>query len=138
MAEDLTIPIAGGEQEASMHNFKWLIENDALDIVQPDLFYFGGMVRSRKVARMADAVGKTCVPHISGSGLGFLFMMHFVSVLTNTGPDHDFKGFNNEIPLECCTSDLKIKNGLIKVPSGPGLGADIDLGFIAKHKKINC
>lgn len=134
----LNIPIAGGEQEPSMHNFKWLIEKDALDIVQPDIFYFGGMVRSMKVARMAHAVGKTCVPHISGSGLGYLYMMHFVSVLPNAGPYHEFKGFNNDIPLECRTSDLKIKNGRIKVPTGPGLGVEIDPDFIKKHKKIKC
>jgi len=36
----LTIPIAGGEQEPSLHNFRWLIANRALDIVQPDIFYF--------------------------------------------------------------------------------------------------
>ena len=138
VAKVLTIPIAGGEQEASMHNFKWLIANDALDIVQPDIFYFGGMVRSMKVARMAHAVGKNCVPHISGSGLGYLYMMHFVSILPNAGPYHEFKGFNDEIPLICDTSDLKIKDGLIKVPSGPGIGVDIDSDFIAKHKKIEC
>ncbi|MGB6153099.1 MAG: mandelate racemase/muconate lactonizing enzyme family protein [Pricia sp.] len=138
VTEALNIPIAGGEQESSMHNFKWLIENDALDIVQPDIFYFGGMVRSMKIARMAHAVGKTCVPHISGSGLGYLYMMHFVSVLPNAGPYHEFKGFNAEIPLSCDTSDLKIKDGRIKVPTGPGLGVDIDPEFIAKHKEIKC
>jgi L-alanine-DL-glutamate epimerase-like enolase superfamily enzyme len=138
VAKALFIPIAGGEQEGSMHNFKWLIENDALDIVQPDIFYFGGMVRSMKIARMAHAVGKLCVPHISGSGLGYLYMMHFVSVLPNAGPYHEFKGFNNEIPLTCDTSDLKIKEGRIKVPTGPGLGVDIDPEFIAKHKEIRC
>jgi len=133
----LAIPVAGGEQEASLRNFKWLIEKDALDIVQPDIFYFGGMIRSMKVARMAHAAGKTCVPHISGSGLGYLYMMHFVSVLPNAGPFHEFKGFNNEIPLECSTSDLKIENGLIKVPSGPGIGVDMDPDFLAKHNKID-
>ena len=66
----LKIPIAGGEQEPSLHMFRWLIANDALQIVQPDMFYFGGMVRSMKVARMAAALGKECTPHISGSGLG--------------------------------------------------------------------
>ena len=136
VAESLTIPIAGGEQEGSMHNFKWLIEKDALDIVQPDIFYFGGMIRSMKVARMAHAAGKTCIPHISGSGLGYLYMMHFVSVLPNAGPYHEFKGFNEEIPLECPTSDLKIKDGEIKVPSGPGHGVEIDPDFIAKHTRI--
>lgn len=132
----LNIPIAGGEQEPSMHNFQWLIQNDALDIVQPDIFYFGGMIRSMKVAQMAHAVGKTCVPHISGSGLGYLYMMQFVSVLPNAGPYHEFKGFNEDIPLQCETSDLKIKDGFVKVPTGPGLGVDIDPGFVAKHQKI--
>ncbi len=134
--EALTIPIAGGEQEASMHNFRWLLGNDALDIAQQDIFYFGGMIRSMRVARMADAIGKTCVPHISGSGLGYLYMMHFVSALPNAGPYHEFKGFNGEIPLEFPTSDLKIREGLIKVPSGSGLGVDIDPDYIAKHEKI--
>lgn len=132
----LRIPIAGGEQEASMHNFKWLIDSGALDIVQPDIFYFGGMVRSMKVASMAAAVGKTCVPHISGSGLGYLYMMHFVSALTNAGPYHEFKGFNQDIPVECPTSDLTIREGRIQVPKGPGLGVQIDPVFLSKHKKV--
>jgi L-alanine-DL-glutamate epimerase-like enolase superfamily enzyme len=132
----LKIPIAGGEQEPSMHNFKWLIDHNALDIVQPDIFYFGGMIRSMKVARMAAALGKPCVPHISGSGLGYLYMMHFVAALPNAGPYHEFKGFNGEIPLECPTSDLKIVDGLIKVPTGPGLGVNIDPDFLAKHKRV--
>ncbi len=93
VAEALRVPIAGGEQEPSLHQFRWLICNDALDIVQPDMFYFGGMVRSMKVARMAHAVGKQCVPHISGSGLGYLYMMHFVSAIPNAGEYHEFKGF---------------------------------------------
>lgn len=132
----LKIPVAGGEQEPSMHNFRWLIANHALDIVQPDIFYFGGMVRSAKVARMANHFGKKCVPHISGSGLGYLYMMHFVSAIPNAGPYHEFKGFNNEIPLQCDTSDLKSNNGVVTVPSGPGLGVEIDPEFIAKHEPV--
>ncbi len=59
VAQALNVPIAGGEQEPSLHNFRWLIAYDALQIVQPDIFYFGGMIRSMKVARMADAFGKS-------------------------------------------------------------------------------
>jgi L-alanine-DL-glutamate epimerase-like enolase superfamily enzyme len=81
VADGLSIPIAGGEQEQSIRNFRWLIAHNALDVVQPDIFYFGGMIRSMRVARMADAVGKTCVPHILKSGLGYLYMMHFVFAL---------------------------------------------------------
>lgn len=136
VAKALEIPIAGGEQEPSMRNFRWLIGNDALDIVQPDLFYFGGMIRSMKVARMAAVKGKVCVPHISSSGLGYLYMMHFVSALENAGPFHEFKGFNQQIPLMCATSELKSKDGNIKVPTGPGSGVDIDPDYIKKHKQV--
>jgi L-alanine-DL-glutamate epimerase-like enolase superfamily enzyme len=136
VADAVKVPVAGGEQEPSMHNFRWLVINDALDIVQPDIFYFGGMIRSMKVARMAEAKSKPCIPHISGSGLGYLYMMHYVSAVPNAGPYHEFKGFNNDIPLECPTSDLKSHGGTVKVPTGPGLGVEIDPGFIARHKVV--
>ncbi|MFW5822723.1 MAG: mandelate racemase/muconate lactonizing enzyme family protein [Tangfeifania sp.] len=132
----LNIPVAGGEQEPGMRNFRWLIGNHALDIVQPDMFYFGGMIRSMKVARMAHALNKPCVPHISGSGLGYLYMMHFVSALPNAGPFHEFKGFNNNIPLECRTSSLQSNDGIVTVPTGSGLGVEIDPGFIEKHEVV--
>jgi L-alanine-DL-glutamate epimerase-like enolase superfamily enzyme len=136
VTDSLTIPVAAGEQEPSMRNFRWLIGNRAIDIVQPDVFYIGGMIRSMRVARMAEAFNMPCVPHISGSGLGYLYMMHFVSALPNAGPYHEFKGFNDEIPLECKTSGLESKDGVVRVPTGAGLGVDIDPDFIAKHKLV--
>ncbi len=136
VADALSVPVAGGEQEPSIHNFRWLVKNDALDIVQPDIFYFGGMVRSMKVARMAATKGKVCTPHISGSGLGYLYMMHFVSAVPNAGPYHEFKGFNNEIPIDCPTSDLASHEGTVKVPTGPGLGITIDPAYIKRHKLV--
>jgi L-alanine-DL-glutamate epimerase-like enolase superfamily enzyme len=78
VADALTVPIAGGEQEPSMHQFRWLIANDALDIVQPDMFYFGGMIRSMKVARMAAAFDKPCVPH-TGPGMGLKIDPGYIS-----------------------------------------------------------
>ena len=59
VADALTIPIANGEQDYSFYGFRWLIANDGLEIVQPDNYYFGGLIRSMKVARMAAAYGKT-------------------------------------------------------------------------------
>lgn len=136
VADALSIPVAGGEQEPSMHNFRWLIGNNALDIVQPDIFYFGGMIRSMKVALMGHETGKSCIPHISGSGLGYLYMMHFVSAIPNAGPYHEFKGFNSEIPIECNTSPLTSENGKIKVPTGPGAGVRIDPDYLKKHQPV--
>ena len=62
VADALSIPIAGGEQQHGIHAFRWLLANDGLDIVQPDHYYFGGMIRSLKVARMGEAMGKAMYP----------------------------------------------------------------------------
>jgi L-alanine-DL-glutamate epimerase-like enolase superfamily enzyme len=136
VADGLRMPVAGGEQEPSMHNFRWLTGNGALSIVQPDMFYFGGMVRCMRVARMANAMGKLCIPHISSTGLGYLYMMHFVSAIPNAGKYHEFKVFNRELPFTCATSTLGSENGVVKVPTGPGVGVDIDPAYLAKHTVV--
>ena len=136
VADALTIPIANGEQDQSFYNFRWLIANDGLEIVQPDNFYFGGYIRSMKVARMAAAFGKTCVPHMSGGDLGYLYDIHFVSAIPNAGPHHETHGLKTHVPFECSTSSLEIVNGKIKVPTGPGLGIDLDPDFVRKHNLV--
>lgn len=83
VADALTMPIANGEQDQDFYNFRWLIANDGLEIVQPDNIYFGGYIRSMRVALMAHAFGKTCVPHMSGGDLGYLYDIHFVSAIPN-------------------------------------------------------
>lgn len=136
VADALTLPIANGEQDQSFVHFRWSIANDGLDIVQPDNYYFGGLIRSMKVARMADAFGKTIIPHMSGGGLGFLYNMQFVSVVPNAGVHHEFKGLDSMVPFECSTSPLKVINGKLKVPTGPGSGVEIDPEFIRKHQIV--
>jgi L-alanine-DL-glutamate epimerase-like enolase superfamily enzyme len=134
VAAALHIPIAGGEQEPATHNFRWLILNNGLAITQQDMFYFGGMVRCMRVARMAHAMGKQTIPHISATGLGYLYMMHFVAAIPNSGPYHEFKEFNNDLPYKCDTSTLRSDdNGRIKVPTGPGSGIEIDPDYLKKH-----
>lgn len=135
VTDAVDIPVAGGEQEASMHAFRWLIANDALDIVQPDVFYFGGLIRAMRVARMAHAFGKLCTPHISG-GLGYLYMIHFVSAIPNAGPFHEFKGLSQSIPFTCATSDLGTMGGVVKVPTGPGSGIELDPDFVRRHAVV--
>jgi L-alanine-DL-glutamate epimerase-like enolase superfamily enzyme len=137
VADALEIPIALGEQEPATHNFRWVLANNAVGIVQQDMFYFGGMVRSMRVARMAAALDKQCIPHISSTGLGYLYMMHFVSAIPNSGPYHEFKEFNNDLPYTCATSTLRSDgDGVIIVPTGPGVGVEIDPAYIAKHTVV--
>ena len=100
--------------------------------IQPDLYYFGGFIRCMNVARMAAAMGKLHVPHIS-DGLGYLYMIHLVSAIPNAGRFHEFKGLSEDVPLECKTSSLKTEDGVVTVPTGPGSGIDIDPAFIKQH-----
>jgi L-alanine-DL-glutamate epimerase-like enolase superfamily enzyme len=130
IASALNIPIAGGEQESSLRRFRWMIENDCVQIVQPDLLYFGGLIRSVKVARMAAAAGMDCTAHMSGGGLGYLYVAHFASCVPNCGPHQEYKGDGDTTPATCDTSSLKSENGVLKIPSGPGLGIKFDPAFV--------
>ena len=136
IADALTIPIAGGEQESSQRRFRWMIKNDAVQIVQPDLFYYGGFVRAIRVARMAALTGKLCVPHMGGSTLGYLYVIHFASCVPNAGEYMEYKGKNDKVPYQCETSSLDCEDGFIHVPTGPGLGLDIDPAFIEASEKV--
>jgi L-alanine-DL-glutamate epimerase-like enolase superfamily enzyme len=133
VADALTIPIANGEQDQSFIHFRWSLANDGLDIVQPDIYYFGGMIRSMKVALMAHEFGKTIVPHMSGGGLGFLYDYILVSAVPNAGVHHEFKGLDTSVIFECPTSPLKVVDGKIRVPTGPGMGVNIDPDYVKKH-----
>ena len=136
VADALRIPIANGEQDNSFYGFRWLIAHDGIDIVQPDNYYFGGMIRSMKVARMADAFGKSVVPHMSGGGLGYIYNIQFVSAVPNAGAHHEFKGLRTNVRFECKTSPLQVVGGKIKVPTGPGFGVDIDPEWVKKHQAV--
>lgn len=136
VAKELTIPIANGEQDHSFYNFRWLLAHDGIDIVQPDTYYFGGFIRSMRVALMGHAFGKTCVPHMSGGGLGFLYNAIFVSALPNADPHHEFKRFDTNVIYECPTAPPKVENGKMKAPTGPGMGVIIDPEFIKKHELV--
>jgi len=136
VADTLTLPIANGEQDHSFYNFRWLLAHDGLDIVQPDTYYFGGFIRSMRVALMGHAFGKTCVPHMSGGGLGFLYNVIFVSAIPNADPHHEFKTFNTNVQYECPTAPPKVEKGKMKAPTGPGMGVIIDPEFISKHQVV--
>jgi L-alanine-DL-glutamate epimerase-like enolase superfamily enzyme len=135
VAEALEIPIAGGEEEASLRQFRWMIEAGVLQVVQPDLFYFGGVTRALRVARMAEAAGLECTPHMSGSGLGFLYAAHFASFAPAHGPHQEYKG-TDELPVSSPTAPLRAEKGVVRVPSGPGLGVVFEPRFLGDAKLV--
>lgn len=136
IADELAVPVAGGEQESSMRRFRWMIEHRCVDVVQPDLFYFGGLVRSIKVARMAAAAGMSCTPHMSDGGLGYLYVAHFASCVPNAGPFQEYKGRDQSLPVSSETSPLASVKGMLTVPTGPGLGVTIEPSFVNKAIRL--
>lgn len=136
VADTLDVPIAGGEQEFSLRRFRWTILNRGLDVVQPDLHYFGGYIRATRVALMAHAAGLPCTPHMSGWGMGYLNALHFMSYIPNAAAHMEFKGYS-KVPFNCATSSLKCEQGMIRVPSGPGFGIDIDPDYITKSQPVS-
>lgn len=135
VADALEIPVAGGEQEYSLHRWRWAIAARGLDIVQPDLHYGGGFLRATQVARMAAAAGLIVVPHMSGGGLGYLDVVQFASLTPNVGPFMEFKG-NTDLPVSCESSSLRCAGGVVRCPAGPGLGVTIDPDFVRAARPV--
>ncbi|GAB5560818.1 MAG: enolase C-terminal domain-like protein [Synoicihabitans sp.] len=130
VADALDIPIAWGEQESSQWRFKWMIDQGGVQIPQPDLFYYGGLIRSLRVARMAEARGLDCTPHISGYGLGFLYMGIYATCCPNPGAFQEYKGINRDFPWMSNGPEFSIVDGAMTAPGGIGLGVDIDPDYL--------
>jgi L-alanine-DL-glutamate epimerase-like enolase superfamily enzyme len=126
VADALKIPVAGGEQETSLYRFRWMIEHAAVQVVQPDLHYNGGFIRAARVARMAARAGLTVVPHMSGEGVGYVDVLQFASCTPNMGPFQEYKG-DLERTGPWYDPPLRLKDGAINVPTGPGLGIVADV-----------
>jgi L-alanine-DL-glutamate epimerase-like enolase superfamily enzyme len=121
VADALRIPISGGEQESSEHRFRHMIEEDVLQIVQPDLHYYGGFVRATRVARMAAAADMPITVHISSGNAGFAEMASFCSFTPSIGRFQELKeGVAEMGPL--FEPALAVKDGFLNVPTAPGLG----------------
>ena len=120
VTDTLTIPVSGGEQEFSERRFRWMIANRGVDIVQPDLHYYGGLIRSARVANMAELAGMPTTVHISG-GFGFIYMLHFASRTKSIGRYQEYKR-NIERYQDWFEPKLTISDGRISVPKGPGVG----------------
>jgi L-alanine-DL-glutamate epimerase-like enolase superfamily enzyme len=133
VADALTIPVAGGEQEYSEWRFQWAIRNRGVDIVQPDLVYYGGLIRSTRVARMAALQGIPTTAHISG-GFGFVYMLHFASCTPNIGSWQEYKK-GVETYGDWFHPRLRVIDGELTVPQGAGVGI-ADPGELLKDAEL--
>jgi L-alanine-DL-glutamate epimerase-like enolase superfamily enzyme len=133
VTEALDIPVSGGEQEYSEWRFQYAIQHRVVDIVQPDLHYYGGLIRSKRVANMAEVRNMPTTVHISG-GFGFIYMLHFASFTKDIGKYQEYKR-NIERYRDWFSPALEINDGALTVPQGPGVGI-VDIAEVMKGAEV--
>jgi L-alanine-DL-glutamate epimerase-like enolase superfamily enzyme len=136
VAAALKMPVAAGEQDASLWRFLWMMENKVVRIVQPDLNYNGGFVRALRVARMAKKFGLPIVPHNTQTGASAVNIVQFASAVENIGGFMEFPHRGDEKRESWYTPEFKIRNGTVTVPTAPGLGIEFDPAYLAKAEKV--
>jgi L-alanine-DL-glutamate epimerase-like enolase superfamily enzyme len=125
VADALDLPVAGGEQDSSLPQFRWMISNRVMDIIQADIMYNGGMIRNLRVAQWAAHQDVSVMPHSPKVGAEAAAVLHFASIVPNLGPFQEYRG--EYIPPEhWYTPSFNIHDGVVSVPVGPGLGVDYD------------
>ena len=73
------IPIAGGENNRGVHEYRWMLEQNVFDILQPDIMVADGVTGFREIANMAKAHNKTVIPHHGGGNLGTIAQLHAIA-----------------------------------------------------------
>jgi L-alanine-DL-glutamate epimerase-like enolase superfamily enzyme len=137
VADSLSMPVAAGEQDASLWRFQWMIENRLMDIVQPDLNYNGGFIRAARVARMARQANMTIVPHNTQTGASATNILQFASCTPNIGKYMEFPNRGPVKRQSWYSPQFEIRNGEVQVPAGPGLGIEFDPDFMKKARKVD-
>ncbi len=126
-----TVPIASGEFNTDLHEFRDLISSGCLDVVQPDVTLSTGILNGKKVAGMAEAYNLEFSPHTWTNGLGFVANLQLMASVPNCpyceypyeppGWVPQARDFMLAEPL------LVDKEGYIAVPQKPGLGIELDM-----------
>ncbi len=131
IAHHTSIPIATGERMFSRWDFKNLLIDGYVDIIQPDLSHAGGISECRKIAAMAEAFDVTVAPHCPLGPIALASCVQMDMCTPNVFIQEQSLGihYNKGSDLMDYLVDPSIydyENGFIKVPYGPGLGIEID------------
>ena len=128
LCDMVEIPIAGGENNRGLHEFRWMIERDVYDIIQPECHRSEGISRIRKIAALAEMHKKLVIPHHGMDGFGFLAHLHLCAAIPNSRYVeifHEPPGYSAQVFQTILAEPLlPDANGDILVPQRPGLGVE--------------
>ncbi|GIK36468.1 MAG: mandelate racemase [Chloroflexota bacterium] len=134
LAQQLDTPVAGYETETGLPGFRELITRRAVDIVQPDVIWTGGITECRKVAALAQAYGLPVVPHVFSSAVSSIANMHFIAAIPNGGL-LEFDQNINPLRSELFETPIEITpEGKVHLPEGPGLGVKLNQETIKRYQ----
>lgn len=136
VADRLEMPVAGGEVDSSLWRFQYMVDRRVVDILQPDLSYNGGFIRAARVARMGRARNMTIVPHSTQTDAAAAHILHFAAATPNIGPYMEFPWRAPRKPVSWYRPNFEIRNGMVAVPTGPGLGVEYDPDYLKKAVKV--
>lgn len=125
----LRTPIAGGENEHTMHGFRELLGRHAVDIAQPDVGSCGGLTAARHIVALAQANGIEVNPHVWGSAVAQAASLHLIAALPVAHhsvfarpPVLEYDRSSHPFRRELVTEPIEMADGAVPVPQGPGLG----------------
>ncbi len=128
----IRLPIATGERLFTRWDFRMLLEKQAARIIQPDICHAGGIMEVKKIAAMAETYYVAVQPHNSIGPLCTLASLHLDASIPNVIIQEFFYPYL-ELYNEMLTEPIKCENGYLEIPTGPGLGSDINEKFILKR-----
>lgn len=136
VTDSLDIDVTGGEQDCDLPTWKRMIDMRAVDIVQPDILYLGGICRTQRVVEMAQAAGLPVTPHCANLSLVTLFTMHLLRAIPNAGKylefsieGPDYYPWQEGLFVE---SPYGIEDGHARVTEAPGWGVEVAPEWLAR------
>lgn len=127
----LKIPVAGGEQDNDLAQWRRMLRMKVVRIAQPDVCYVGGLTRALRVAALAKQAGLVCVPHSSNLSLVTVFTLHLFGAIPNAGRHVEF-GIEPNGWKDLFRPALEVRDGRVAIPDGPGWGVTIAADWLAK------
>lgn len=130
------IPIAGGGSMFGLHTFRTVLEKGALDIVQPDVTHAGGLLEVRRIADLAEAYGRTCIPHCWGIGIALAATLQVTGSANIPWVEYPYHppAWSVEARDRMLREPIRIdRDGYVEVPKKPGLGIELDEEIIEKY-----
>jgi len=142
VTDALQLDVTGGEQDWDLATWRHMIDMRAVDVVQPDIMYMGGLSRTLKVAAMAAAAGLPCTPHSANLSLVTICTMHLLGAIPNAGKYLEFSIEGRDYyPWQeglFLGEPFAIRAGHATIPSTPGWGVEISPAWLAKvHHQVS-